>query len=142
MYCFNDSTFPQCTIERFSCQVTNTKCAVSDNLHFKNGFLGTQDMGMEKCKWYGMEVVFKLLSKRSFMILRYFISVIFLIKQMQNIYKHGMITSPNYIYIPHCKYQVKPHLSLHGFQQLVLLPQFIEITFFICTNRINLLNLR
>ena len=25
------------------------------------------------------------------------------------------------VYIPHCKYQVKPH-SLHGFQQLVLLP--------------------
>ena len=31
---------------------------------------------------------------------------------------------------------------LLGFQQLVLLPQFTEITFFICTNRKNLLNLR
>ena len=30
---------------------------------------------------------------------------------------------------------------LHGFQLLVLLPQFIEITFFVCTNTINLLNL-
>ena len=30
---------------------------------------------------------------------------------------------------------------LHGFQLLVLLPWFIEITFSICTNRINLLNL-
>ena len=31
---------------------------------------------------------------------------------------------------------------LHGFQLLVLLPQFIEILFFICTNKINLLNLK
>ena len=30
---------------------------------------------------------------------------------------------------------------LHGFQWLVLLQEFIEITFFVCTNRINLLNL-
>ena len=30
----------------------------------------------------------------------------------------------------------------HGFQQLVLLPQFIEITSFVCTNRINFLNLK
>ena len=29
---------------------------------------------------------------------------------------------------------------LHGFQLLVLLPYFIETTFFLCTNRINLLN--
>ena len=31
---------------------------------------------------------------------------------------------------------------LHGLQQLVLLPQFIEITFFVCTYRRNLLNLK
>ena len=31
---------------------------------------------------------------------------------------------------------------LHGFQSLVLLPQFIEITFFICIERINLLILK
>ena len=31
---------------------------------------------------------------------------------------------------------------LHGLQLLVLLPQFIEITFFVCTKRINLLNLK
>ena len=31
---------------------------------------------------------------------------------------------------------------LHGFQLLVLLPYFIEITSFVCTNRINLLNLK
>ena len=31
---------------------------------------------------------------------------------------------------------------LHGFQLLLLLPQFIEITFLVCTNRINLLNLK
>ena len=30
----------------------------------------------------------------------------------------------------------------HGFQLLVLLPQFIEINFFVCTNRINLLNIK
>ena len=30
---------------------------------------------------------------------------------------------------------------LHDFQLLVLLPQLIEITFFVCTSRINLLNL-
>ena len=32
--------------------------------------------------------------------------------------------------------------NLHCFQVVVLLPQFIEITFFVCTNRINLLNLK
>ena len=31
---------------------------------------------------------------------------------------------------------------LHGLQLLVLLPQFIEITFFVCADRINLLNLK
>ena len=31
---------------------------------------------------------------------------------------------------------------LHGFQLLVLLPWFIEITFFVCTKRINLLSLK
>ena len=31
---------------------------------------------------------------------------------------------------------------LHGFQLLLLLPQFIEITFFVCTKRINLLILK
>ena len=31
---------------------------------------------------------------------------------------------------------------LHGFQRLVMLPLFIEILFFISTNRINLLNLK
>ena len=30
---------------------------------------------------------------------------------------------------------------LYGFQLLVLLPQFTEITFFVCINRINLMNL-
>ena len=30
---------------------------------------------------------------------------------------------------------------LHGFQLLLLLPKFIEIALFICTNKINLLNL-
>ena len=33
-------------------------------------------------------------------------------------------------------------IHLHGFQQLVLLPYFIEITSFVCNNRINLLNLK
>ena len=31
---------------------------------------------------------------------------------------------------------------LHGFQQIVLLPKFIEITFFICIKRTNFLNLK
>ena len=31
-------------------------------------------------------------------------------------------------------------IHLHGFQLLLLLPEFIEITFFVCTNRTNLLN--
>ena len=31
---------------------------------------------------------------------------------------------------------------LHGFQLLVLPPYFIEISFFVCTNRMNLLNLK
>ena len=39
--------------------------------------------------------------------------------------------------IPHRKYQVKPQSS-----QLVLLPYFIEITFFVCIKRINLLILK
>ena len=33
-------------------------------------------------------------------------------------------------------------IHLHGFQLLVLLPEFIEIIFVICNNRINLLNLK
>ena len=38
---------------------------------------------------------------------------------------------------------IKPNLThLHGFQQLVLLPEFMQITFFIFTNRINLLNIK
>ena len=41
------------------------------------------------------------------------------------------------VYIPHKKYQVKPH-----FQLLALLLHFIEITFFVCTKRINLLILK
>ena len=45
----------------------------------------------------------------------------------------------NDVYIPHCKYQVKRYSS---FQLFVLLPYFIEITFFVCTNRINLQNLK
>ena len=31
---------------------------------------------------------------------------------------------------------------LHGFQLFVLLPYFIEITFFVCTKSINLLNIK
>ena len=44
------------------------------------------------------------------------------------------------VYFPHCKYQVKPHL--HGFLLLLLLQWSIKITFFVCTNRINLLKLK
>ena len=41
--------------------------------------------------------------------------------------------------IIHRKYQVKPHLySLHGFQELGLLPQLIKIPLFDCTDRKNL----
>ena len=43
------------------------------------------------------------------------------------------------VYIPHRKYQVKPHSS-PWFS--VLLPWFIEINFFVCTKNINLLNLK
>ena len=45
------------------------------------------------------------------------------------------------VYIPHCKYQVKPHSS-PWFSAACAAAMFIEITFFICTNRINLLNLK
>ena len=44
------------------------------------------------------------------------------------------------LYIPDRKYQVKSYL--HDFQLLVLLPQFMEIAFFVCTKKINLLNLK
>ena len=43
--------------------------------------------------------------------------------------------------IPYRKYQVKPHHH-HGFELLLLLPWLIEISSFVCTNRINLLNLK
>ena len=33
-------------------------------------------------------------------------------------------------------------IHLHGFQLLMQLPQFIEITFFVCTNKLNLQNLK
>ena len=46
------------------------------------------------------------------------------------------------VYINHCMVSIRSNLTrLHVFQQLVLLPWFIEITFFVCTNKINLLNL-
>ena len=44
-------------------------------------------------------------------------------------------------YIPDCNI-MSSLTHLHGFQLLVLLPQFIEITFFISTNRKNLMNLK
>ena len=44
------------------------------------------------------------------------------------------------VYISHCKYQVIP-IHPYGFQLLLLLPQLIEITTFVCTNRINLQHL-
>ena len=38
---------------------------------------------------------------------------------------------------------IRPSLTyLHGFQLLLLLPQFMEITFFVCSSRTNLLNLK
>ena len=40
------------------------------------------------------------------------------------------------------KYQVSSLTHHHGFELPVQLPQFMEITFFVCTNRINLLNLK
>ena len=44
------------------------------------------------------------------------------------------------VYIPH---RIGSNLThLHGFQFLLLLPYVIEITFFVCINRINLLNLK
>ena len=46
------------------------------------------------------------------------------------------------LYISYRKYQVKPHSSPWFSFAFMLLPQFIEITFFVCTNRINLLNLK
>ena len=39
----------------------------------------------------------------------------------------------------HLKYKVKLHAHLHGFRLLALLPDFVETTFFVCVNRINLL---
>ena len=33
-------------------------------------------------------------------------------------------------------------IHLHGFQLFMQLPQFIEITFFVCTNKLNLQNLK
>ena len=42
-------------------------------------------------------------------------------------------------YISLIEYIKSSLTHLHGFQLLVVLPQFIEITFFICTNMINLL---
>ena len=45
------------------------------------------------------------------------------------------------VYIPHHKYQANL-THLHGFQQLVLLLMLIEISFFVCTNQINLLSLK
>ena len=42
------------------------------------------------------------------------------------------------VYTPHRKYQVKPHLSL-WFSAACAAAIVIEITFFVCTKRINLL---
>ena len=46
------------------------------------------------------------------------------------------------VYIPHDKYQFKCHSFSIVFQLLVLLPKYRGTTFFICTNRINLLPLK
>ena len=44
------------------------------------------------------------------------------------------------VYIPH---RIRSNCTnLHGFQLLVLLPQLIEITFFVCTNTVNIVNRR
>ena len=45
------------------------------------------------------------------------------------------------VYIPHYKYHVKPH-SPPCFSSACAAAIVIEITFFICTNRINLVNLK
>ena len=45
------------------------------------------------------------------------------------------------VYMPHRKYQIKPHSS-PWFPAACVSAQFIEITFFICTNRISLVNLK
>ena len=45
------------------------------------------------------------------------------------------------VYIPHCKYQDKPHSSL-WFSAACAFVEVIKITFFVCTNRVNLLNLK
>ena len=46
------------------------------------------------------------------------------------------------MYISHIEGIRSSLTHIHRFQLLVLLPQFIEITFFICAKRINLLNLK
>ena len=46
------------------------------------------------------------------------------------------------MYISHILSIRSSFTHLHGFQLLVLLPKFIEIPFFVCTNRINLLNVK
>ena len=40
------------------------------------------------------------------------------------------------VHIPH--FNIRLNHTHHGFQLLVLLPWFVEITFFVCTKRINL----
>ena len=45
------------------------------------------------------------------------------------------------VYIPHCKYQVKPHLST-WFSAACATAIVHRNHFFVCTNRINLLNLK
>ena len=45
------------------------------------------------------------------------------------------------VYIPHLKYQVKPH-SCPWFSAACAAVEFIGITFFVCSKRINLLNLK
>ena len=45
------------------------------------------------------------------------------------------------VYIPHRKYQVKPRSS-PWFSAACAVAIVIEITFFVCTNRINFLNLK
>ena len=42
------------------------------------------------------------------------------------------------VYIPHRIYRLKSYL--HEFQLLVLLPYLMEMTYFLCTNRINLVS--
>ena len=98
-----------------------TRCRVSShNLWLFSCWLGRSSWSFERCP---REDIFKL------------IALVLLVNFMSGF-------SVELMYVSLIESISLKLIHLHGFQLIVLLPWFIEIIFFVCTNRANFLNLK